>query len=262
MVGGVGAGVTDAGGEPGATALEATGLTVTDQNGRVRVAGASFRVAHGEIVGLFGLLGAGCIETALALYGAWPGRVGGSIALDGRTVAIADPTVAVAHGMGLMAQDRRDCLLPDHSVHDNAMLASLDAVSRGGVLDLAAAQRKTTDFVRHLDIKSGSIEALVGTLSGGNQQKVQVARWLIADTRILILVDPTRGVDVGARAEIKRVWSALRADGRAIVIASTDAEELVGICDRVLVFRQGRIAGELPRAELSEERLLRMAADV
>ena len=262
MVGGVRAGVADTDGQPGTTALEASDLTVTDQSGRVRVSGVSCRVAHGEVVGLFGLLGAGCIETALALYGAWPGRVGGTIALDGRTVAVTDPTVAVAHGMGLMAQDRRDCLLLDHSVHDNAMLANLDAVSRRGVLDLAAAQRKTMDFVRHLDIKAGSIEALVGTLSGGNQQKVQVARWLIADARILILVDPTRGVDVGARAEIKRVWSALRADGRAIIIASTDAEELVDICDRVLIFRQGRIAGELPRAELSEERLLRMAADV
>ena len=126
----------------------------------------------------------------------------------------------------------------------------------------ALGQRRAQDFVRRLDIKTPSIETLVGTLSGGNQQKVQVARWLIADARVLILVDPTRGVDVGAWTEIKRVWSALRADGRAIIIASTDAEELVDVCDRVLVFRRGAIAGELQRADLSEEALLRMATDV
>jgi ABC-type sugar transport system ATPase subunit len=161
-----------------------------------------------------------------------------------------------------MAQDRRDCLLLEHSVLDNALLASLGAITHRGFLDVGAGQRKARDFVRRLDIKTPSIETLVSTLSGGNQQKVQVARWLIADARILILVDPTRGVDVGARAEIKRVWSDLRAGGRAIIIASTDAEELVDICDRVLVFRRGAIVGELPRSDLSEERLLRAAADV
>src|SRR5262249_23708692 len=152
-----------------------------------RVDGALFRVAHGEIVGLFGLLGAGCIETALALYGAWPGRTGGSIAIHRRPGEVTHPTVARAPGLGLIARDRRDCRLRAPSVHANAMLARLDAVSRRGFLALPAAQRRTMDFMRHLDIKAGSIEALVGTLSGGNQQKVQVARWLIADARILIL---------------------------------------------------------------------------
>jgi D-xylose transport system ATP-binding protein len=264
MVGSVRANLAVTEFRPGATALEATDLAAADPADptRLRVDNVSFRVAHGEILGLFGLLGAGCIETALALYGAWPGRVGGRIAIDGRDVAIANPSAAVAHGMGLMAQDRRDCLLLDHSVNNNAMLASLGAVSHRGFLDVGAARRRTLDLVRALGIKTPGIETLVGALSGGNQQKVQVARWLIADARILILVDPTRGVDVGARAEIKRVWSELRAGGRAIIIASTDAEELVDICDRVLVFRRGAIAGELSRAELSEEGLLRMAADV
>jgi ABC-type sugar transport system ATPase subunit len=264
MVGGIRTHFAAVDSRPGAVALEATGLTVADpaDPGRLRVDRVTLRVAHGEVVGLFGLLGAGCIETALALYGAWPGRVDGGIAIDGRKVAITTPTLAVAQGLGLMAQDRRDCLLPEHSVYDNAMLASLGAIARRGFLDIGMGQRRTRDVVRALDIKAPSIESRVGTLSGGNQQKVQVARWLIADARILILVDPTRGVDVGARAEIKRVWSDLRAGGRAIIIASTDAEELVDICDRVLVFRRGAIVGELPRSDLSEERLLRAAADV
>ena len=264
MVGGVRASVALAEQQPGAVALDVADLTIADVDDptRLRVDRVSLRARHGEILGLFGLLGAGCIETALALYGAWPGKVSGRIALDGRTVSIANPTEAVALGMGLMAQDRRDCLLLEHSVLDNALLASLGAITYHGFLDIGAGQRSAQDFVRRLDIKTPSIDTLVGMLSGGNQQKVQVARWLIADARILILVDPTRGVDVGARAEIKRVWSALRADGRAIVIASTDAEELVDVCDRVLVFRRGGIAGELLRADLSEETLLRMATDV
>ena len=264
MVGGVRAPIALAEQKPGAVALEATDLAVADpvDHTRLRVDRVSLQAAHGEILGLFGLLGAGCIETALALYGAWPGKVSGRIALDGNDAVIANPTQAVALGMGLMAQDRRDCLLPEHSVFDNAMLASLAAIAHRGFLDLGAGQRRTQEFVRRLAIKAPSIETVVGTLSGGNQQKVQVARWLIADARILILIDPTRGVDVGARAEIKRVWSALRTDGRAIIIASTDAEELVDVCDRVLVFRRGAIAGELQRADLSEETLLRMATDV
>jgi ABC-type sugar transport system ATPase subunit len=264
MIGGVRTPIALADQRPGAVALEAKDLTVADpvDPTRLRVDRVSLRAAHGEILGLFGLLGAGCIEAALALYGAWPGKVSGRIALDGRDVTIANPTEAVALGMGLMAQDRRDCLLLEHSVLDNALLASLGTITHRGFLDVGAGQRSARNFVRRLDIKTPSIDTLVGTLSGGNQQKVQVARWLIADARILILVDPTRGVDIGARAEIKRVWSALRADGRAIVIASTDAEELVDVCDRVLVFRRGAIAGELLRADLSEETLLRMATDV
>jgi ABC-type sugar transport system ATPase subunit len=147
-------------------------------------------------------------------------------------------------------------------VHDNAILASLRQVSPRGVLDVASARRRTLDLVRRLDIKTRSIDAPVSTLSGGNQQKVQVARWLAAAARILILIDPTRGVDVGARAEIKQVWSELSAAGHALLIASTDAEELVDVCDRVLVLRHGRLAGEVRRSELSEEKLLRLAADV
>jgi len=248
----------------GPDALAVQGLTVSDttESGRLCVDNVAFSLAHGEILGLFGLLGAGCIETALALYGAWQGTVSGDIILDGRSVDVADPTIAVANGIGLMAQDRRDCLLLDHSVEDNIMLASLRSVTPWGVLDVGASQQRSRDLVGQLDIRATSINAKVGTLSGGNQQKVQIARWLAANAKILILIDPTRGVDVGARAEIKRVWAELSAAGHAIMIASTDAEELVGICDRVLVFRHGRIAGELLRSELSEEKLLRLAADV
>jgi ABC-type sugar transport system ATPase subunit len=149
-----------------------------------------------EIVGLFGLVGAGCIEAALTIYGAWLGPRTGDVLIDGKSVAIAGPVAAVALGIGLMAQDRRDCLIQDQSIADNILLASLKKVGRLGVLDVPRMQRMAVDEVRRLSIKATSTGVEVRTLSGGNQQKVQIARWLAAEARILILIDPTRGVDV------------------------------------------------------------------
>jgi ABC-type sugar transport system ATPase subunit len=245
----------------GQIALEIGDLAVYERDGRIRVRGLALSVRRGEVVGLFGLLGAGCIEAALALYGAWPGRRDGMILVDGIETTIDTPEDAVALGMGFMAQDRRDCLIGDQSITDNVGIASLGRIVRHGVLDVAAARRSARDQVDALDIKTASIDAEVRTLSGGNQQKVQIARWLAADTRILIMVDPTRGVDVGARREIKRIWLELASKGSAILLASTDAEELVDACDRVIVMSHGRQVGELAGGELTEKGLLRMATD-
>ena len=254
------AGAKSSAGEP---ALTARGRRVFDMaaDSRVRGDGLDLSLQRGEIVGLFGLLGSGSIEAALALYGAWLGGREGDIIVDGVPRRIDGPADAVSLGFGLMAQDRRDCLMADQSVADNIAIASLDKAAALGVMDIAALRRMALDQVTALRIKTPSIEAEVRTLSGGNQQKVQVARWLAADARILILIDPTRGVDVGARSEIKRIWFKLRDEGRAILIASTDSEELVDACDRVIVMRQGRAVGELDGAELTERNLLRMAAD-
>ena len=161
-----------------------------------------------------------------------------------------------------MAQDRRDCLIADQSIGDNIGMASLRSIVRYGVLDVASGRQRARQQVDTLDIKAVSIDDEVQTLSGGNQQKVQIARWLAANTRILIMVDPTRGVDVGARREIKRIWLDLSAKGQAILLASTDAEELVDACDRVIVMGLGRQVGELSGRELTEKNLLRMATDV
>ena len=191
--------------------LEVRGSASFEPEGRLRVSGLDLAVRKGEMVGLFGLLGAGCIEAALAIYGAWPGRREGTILVDGAEVAIDSPDEAVALGFGLMAQDRRDCLIADQSVADNIGIASLGSVLRNGVVDPASWRRRALDQVDRLHIKAASIDAEVQTLSGGNQQKVQVGRWLAADTRILIMIDPTRGVDVGARREIKAIWSDLAA---------------------------------------------------
>jgi ABC-type sugar transport system ATPase subunit len=251
-----------------ATALDEVALEVRDlavfepsDDRRARVRGLNLRVHKGEIVGLFGLLGAGCIEAALAIYGAWVGESSGEIHIAGETVTIASPADAVALGMGLMAQDRRDCLVQDQSVKDNILIASLKVLTRRRALDIAASRRLAADQVVRLKIKASSIDAEVSTLSGGNQQKVQVARWLAARARILVLIDPTRGVDVGARSEIKRIWSDLTGNGQAILLASTDVEELIDVCSRIIVMRQGRAVAELSGERLNEANLLRAAAD-
>jgi ABC-type sugar transport system ATPase subunit len=218
-------------------------------------------VAKGEVVGLFGLLGSGCVEAALAIYGAWRGVVEAEIAVLGDPVSVAGPQDAIALGLGLMAQDRRDCLIQDQSILDNMMMATIAKGVGLESLDIAERRRLAISLMKTLRIKAESIDAEMHTLSGGNQQKVQIGRWLAAGARILILVDPTRGVDVGARGEINRIWSRLSESGHAILIASSDAEELVDICHRVIVMRNGRKVGELSGATLNEKELLRVAAD-
>jgi ABC-type sugar transport system ATPase subunit len=248
----------------GAVALSTRALTVTAMDdSRAIATGVDLDLHEGEIVGLFGLLGSGVIEIAMALFGAWRGRTSGDILLRGRPLALTSPADAVAAGIGLIAQDRRDGLSGEHSIYDNAILAHLDALSnRAGFVDTTAARRLTQDLFDRLRIKAGDIDVLVGTLSGGNQQKVQVARWLAAGVRVLLLIDPTRGVDVGARAEINRIWRELAQSGCAILLVSSDAEELVDNCDRVVVVRGGRVADTIGGTEISEERLLRLAAGI
>jgi ABC-type sugar transport system ATPase subunit len=211
---------------------------------------------------MFGLLGAGCNEAALAVYGAWQGPVSGRIEAFGREASIANPGDAIANGIGLIAQDRRDSLVPEHSILNNAMLASLQRFSVRGWIDWPRIRARIRELVERLSIKAPSIDLAVSALSGGNQQKVQIARWLASAVKILLLVDPTRGVDVGSRTEITRVWRELAARGYALLLVSTDAEELVDVCDRVLVLRNGVQTAELSHAALSEASLLRAAAGV
>ena len=135
-------------------------------------------------------------------------------------------------------------------------------MSRHGFIDTVVARRKVMDLFARLQIKASDVDVAVGTLSGGNQQKVQVARWLAAGARILLLIDPTRGVDVGARAEIKRIWTELADAGCAILLVSSDAEEIVETCDRAVVLRNGRVAGAIGGGDLTEARLLKLAAGV
>jgi D-xylose transport system ATP-binding protein len=247
---------------PGEVALEVAGLSVRDpeDGDRVRVDMLDLTVRRGETVGVFGLVGSGTTPAAMAIFGAWPGRVDGTIRVDGRAVRINRPADAIAHGVGMIAPDRRRTLMLDHSVADNVVLASLRSLCRHGLLDPHARTLRAEEYVRRLNIRTPSVRAPVGTLSGGNQQKVQVARWLAAQTRTMLLVDPTHGVDVGARAEIYRLLRLLARQRYALLLVSAEAEELVAVCDRVLVLRAGRAVGELTGAGLTESNLLHLAA--
>jgi D-xylose transport system ATP-binding protein len=245
-----------------AAALEVEDLSVHDAEDptRMRVQDLSFSLRHGEILGLFGLVGAGCGPAAYAIFGAWPGRVTGTIRRDGRAVTIRRTSDGIAAGIGLLAQDRRAALVLDHSIADNIVLASLPALGRRGWLDVDAKQLIARRYLSALQIKAPSVDTRVGTLSGGNQQKVQVARWLAAEAKVLLLVDPTRGVDVGARAEIYALLRRLASDGYALLLVSSEAEELVATCTRALVMRHGRLADEQHGAQITESQLLHAAA--
>jgi len=227
-----------------------------------RIAGVSLRVAAGEIVGLAGLVGAGRTELARVLFGLTPADAG-TIAVEGRVRAIRTPAEAVRLGLAYVPEDRRQHgVIGAMSVAANTTLASigrLGALSRFGLLDHAAERAEAQRFVTDFAIRTPSIDAPVGTLSGGNQQKVALARWLATKPRLLILDEPTQGVDIGAKAEIHRLIRALAADGLAILLISSELTELLGLAHRIGVMHGGRLAGVLDHADATEERLMGLA---
>jgi ribose transport system ATP-binding protein len=222
-------------------------------------ASVSFNVRAGEIVGLAGLVGAGRTELAEALFGLRP-LIAGDIRLDGRPVRIRSPRSAIRHGLLLAPEDRRlhGLILAD-SVEHNLSLPNLDMLS---FLRLVSRRRESSlahRLVERLRVKTPTVTQPVGLLSGGNQQKVALGKWLARTPVVLILDEPTRGVDVGARGEIYALMDQLAVDGVAILMISSDLEEVLGMSDRVLVMHQGRLAGDLSRAALSEEAVMHLA---
>jgi ribose transport system ATP-binding protein len=239
---------------PGAVRLEARGL----QSGKVH--DVSLSVRAGEILGLAGLVGAGRTETARLIFGA-DRRSGGDILLDGKPVSIRSPQDAIAAGIGLIPEDRkRQGLLLNQSITFNTVFASLPRVSPG-LFSSARAEREATSKLRdQLQIKTPTLEQLAGRLSGGNQQKVVLAKWLLTESRVLIFDEPTRGIDVGAKQEIYALMRQLCDRGVAIIMISSEMPELLGMSDRILVLAQGRIAGQLMKTEFDQERVLRLAS--
>jgi ribose transport system ATP-binding protein len=236
------------------------GLAVRD----LRYAGGpatpvSFSVRAGEIVGMAGLVGAGRTELAEALFGL-RALVGGEIRIDGRPVRVRSPRSAIRHGLLLAPEDRRlHGLILSDSVEHNLSLPNLDMLS---VLRLVRRRREAAlarNLVDRLRVRTSSIAKAVGLLSGGNQQKVALGKWLARAPSVLILDEPTRGVDVGARGEIYALMDQLAADGVAILMISSDLEEVLGMSDRVLVLHQGRLAGDLGREQLTEEAVMHLA---
>jgi ribose transport system ATP-binding protein len=216
-----------------------------------------FEVLRGEVVGLAGLMGSGRSELAEALFGVRPPAVG-AVEVAGRPVSIRTPAEAIREGIFLVPEDRRSqgLVLPA-SVKENVSLASLDRLSTA--LGLIARRREAAlaaEMCERLAIRTPSAEQTVGLLSGGNQQKVVLAKWLARTPRLLILDEPTRGVDVGAKTEIYALIDKLAAQGVAVLMISSDLEEILGMSDRVLVMHEGTLAGELARDELSEESVM------
>ena len=221
----------------------------------------TFDVRPGENVGLFGLLGAGHLEVTRALFGADPADAG-EVQVNGVPVSIRSPRGAMRHGIALVSEDRKlDALVPVMSVADNLMLANWSAVATAGIVSPSRQLARAREWVGRLGVrlKSG-VRQPIATLSGGNQQKVILARWLEAGVKVLLLNEPTRGVDVGARADIYALLDELRAKGLAVVVCSSDLEEILDVSDRILVFAKGRLVAQFDRTNADQESLLASAA--
>jgi rhamnose transport system ATP-binding protein len=219
----------------------------------------SIDVGAGEILGLAGLVGSGRTDLARALFGLEPWD-SGDVLLAGNKILIRNPVDAIRSGLGMVPEDRRrHGVIAAMPVLQNMTLAALGGVSRRGLIDGRAEKAMAEGLTRELGVKTPSIYAATGNLSGGNQQKVALARWLATDPAVLILDEPTQGVDIGAKSEIHRLVRVLAGRGKAIIMISSDWPELLGMCDRIAVMREGTIAGILDRAKATQERLLGLA---
>jgi ABC-type sugar transport system ATPase subunit len=221
-----------------------------------------FSLHRGEVLGVFGLVGSGRTAMARSIFGAEP-PTSGSIGVDGRSLKMRTPRDAVSAGISLVTEDRkRDGLVMTGTICDNVSLASFPRMSRGIFLNRKLQEKLVQGKVRELALRPQKIGAYVRTLSGGNQQKVILAKWLLCNTKVLLLDEPTRGVDIGAKVEIYHLINALVEAGVGVLFISSEMIEVLGMSDRILVMREGRLVGNVGREEASEERLLQLAAGV
>ena len=240
---------------PGEAILEIVGLRTPAYPGQA----LDLVLRAGEILGMAGLVGAGRTELARALFGIDRPR-GGELRLEGRRLAVASPRDAIDHSIFLVPEDRkRSGLVLDFSVTENVSLANLKAFATGLIVRRGAERRNADQRRVALDIRTASVDTVVGTLSGGNQQKVVLAKWLSMTPRVVIFDEPTRGIDVGSKSEIYKLMRGLGDAGVAVLMISSDMEEVVGVSDRIVVMREGRIAGFLERSAFSEENVMRLA---
>ena len=219
-----------------------------------------FSLHRGEVLGVFGLVGSGRTAMARSIFGAEP-PTSGSIGVDGRSLKMRTPREAVSAGISLVTEDRkRDGLVMTGTFCDNVSLASFPRMSRGIFLNRKLQEKLVEGKVRELALRPQKIGAYVRTLRGGNQQKVILAKWLLCNTKVLLLDEPTRGVDIGAKVEIYHLINALVEAGVGVLFISSEMIEVLGMSDRILVMRAGRLVGDVGREEASEERLLQLAA--
>jgi D-xylose transport system ATP-binding protein len=241
----------------GEVVYEARGVTVDDPNvpGRRLVDQVSFTVRRGEVLGIAGLVGAGRSDLMMALFGAHAGKTTGEFFVRGSRVAIGSPSDAIAAGIGFVTEDRkRFGLLLDQTIVVNLTLVALKGMA-GVDAETAMSERS----MKELRIKASSVFTIVNTLSGGNQQKVVLAKWLLTNPAVLLLDEPTRGIDVGAKQEIYALIDRLASAGLALVLVSSELPEVLGLADRILVLHEGRVTGELGRDEASAEAVMACA---
>ena len=239
----------------GETVLEAKGLSA----GRM-VRDVSFGVRRGEIAGLAGLLGAGRTETARLVFGA-DRTDGGTLTLNGKTFSPAEPSDAIKAGIGFCSEDRKlEGIIPDMSVAENLTLVLMPQLAKAGIVDDEKSKEIVTRFIAKLGVKCSGPDQKIRELSGGNQQKVLLARWLATNPRLLILDEPTRGIDVGAKAEIQLLIKQLAEQGLAVLMISSELEEVIEGSDRVFVLREGRNVAEFAHGQVSEEAVMHAMA--
>jgi D-xylose transport system ATP-binding protein len=247
----------------GAPVLELEGYTLASPHPRRRplVQGVDLTVHAGEVVGLFGLLGSGAFALARSLFGAHEGTVSGEIRIRGAPAKLGNPRDAIRRGVAyLPAERKRDGLITAHSIESNVSLAALARFSRNGFIDRKTELRSIQRYAASLRVRCHSIEQPIRELSGGNQQKVVAAKWLLTEPELFVLEEPTRGVDVNARIEFYELINTLAASGKAIILVSTDLPEVLGMADRVLVMWEGQLVRAWRRGEASEEQVMIHAA--
>jgi len=244
----------------GAVRLKAAGLSAEGEGGLRALSDVSFEVRAGEVLGIGGLMGAGRTELLMHLFGAWGRRTAGELTLDGAALKAGSPGDALGAGLALVTEDRRrHGLVLDQSVGFNLSLSTLDSLTRSGLIDFDAEAELNEQDREDLRIKTPSLDARVGGLSGGNQQKVLVGRARRSAPKVLLLDEPTRGVDVGAKVEIYELINRMTERGLAVILVSSELPELIGMSDRIVMMRAGRVAGDFSRAEATQERLIAAA---
>ncbi|MFB2550542.1 multiple monosaccharide ABC transporter ATP-binding protein [Ensifer soli] len=218
-----------------------------------------FNVRAGEVVGIAGLMGSGRTETAMSLFGkSWGHRISGEVTMHGKPVDVSTIPKAIEAGLAYVTEDRKQLgLVLNNNIMHNTTLANLAAVASAGVIDGHKEARVASDYRSKLRIRSHSIYQEAVNLSGGNQQKVVLSKWLFTSPEVLILDEPTRGIDVGAKYEIYTIINQLAAEGKGILMISSEMPELLGTCDRIYVMNEGRIVAELPKGEASQESIMR-----
>ena len=246
----------------GATVLEVKNLSVYDLDNADKklVKDVSFSVRKGEVVGIAGLMGAGRSELLMGIFAAWNGKVTGELLVEGAPASISSPAESIRNGIGFVTEDRkRFGLLLEQTIQDNSTLAGLKRISGSFLINRSREKEATKQVMKSLHVKANSPMTVAGTLSGGNQQKVVLGKWLLTNPKVLFLDEPTRGIDVGAKQEIYAEINKLAKEGLAIVMVSSELPEVMGLSDRILVLHEGKLTGEFTRTEATAEKVMARA---